>query len=151
MKVTHTLEQQPSFHSKKPVQKVLQNFQSREIEDTIDIQGFTLNEAFSHNYLFEGKTGRDFCFKCIGYIDVDYDKGYFLTIAAREGDDEMLEALIEKGANVNIDNESALIAAANKKYESCIKLLIREGANPDSLKFTTAYPIVQKCLQEMQS
>ena len=63
----------------------------------------------------------------------------------------MLERLIEKGANVNIDNESALIAAANKKYESCIKLLISEGANHNRLKFTTAYPIVQECLQEMKS
>ena len=133
MKVTHTLEQQPSFHSKKPVQKVLQNFQSREIKDTIDIQGFTFNEAFSHNYLFEGKTGRDFCFKYIEYIDVDYDKGYFLTMAAQEGDDEMLRALIEKGADVNIDNESALTAAINHRQEGCVKLLVDEGANPKKL------------------
>ena len=151
MKVVPTSEQQPSFHSKEPVQKVLKNFQSREIEDTIDIQGFTLNEAFSHNYLFKGETGRSFCFEYIEDIDPNYDEGYFLTIAAREGDSEMLQTLIEIGANVNIDNESALTAAANSKYKDCIKLLISKGANPDKLKFTTAYPIIQKCLQEMQS
>lgn len=117
-----------------------------EIEDIIDIQDY--NEDFGDHYIY-GR--REKAVELLDYIDLNYNNGYFLTIAAQRGDKNMLERLIEKGANVNIDNESALTAAANRKYEDCIKLLIREGANPDKLKFTTAYPIIQKCLQEMQS
>ena len=139
MKVVPALEQQPSFHSKEPVQKVLKNFQSREIEDTIDIQGFTLNEAFSHNYLFKGETGRSFCFEYIEDIDPNYDEGYFLTMAAREGDNKMLQALIARGADVNIDNESALKTAINHRQEDCVKLLVIEGADPKKLWGTARY------------
>lgn len=115
------------------------------IEDIIDIQD--PNEVFENHYTYNRK---EEAMKYIDFINPNYDEGYFLAEAAQKGDYEMLQALIDKRADVNICNESALTAAANSKHKNCIKLLIKAGADPDRLKFTTAYPIVQECLQEMQ-
>lgn len=112
------------------------------IEDIIDIQN--LNEAFSHNYLFEGETGRDFCFKYTNFIDPNYDEGYFFIIAARNGDTEMLNALIEKGNQENPNNttnsiQEGLGTAAHKGYLDCVKLLIENGADPKKLIGYSSY------------
>ena len=112
------------------------------IEDIIDIQN--LNEAFSHNYLFEGETGRDFCFKYTDFIDPNYDEGYFFIIAARNGDTEMLNSLIEKGNQKDPDNttnsiQEGLGTAAHKGHLDCVELLIKNGADSKKLRGTTAY------------
>lgn len=55
-----------------------------------------------------------------------------LMIAAEENKLEIAKLLIEKGANVNLqneDSETALMIAIQKKNKDIIKLLIEEGAN----------------------
>jgi hypothetical protein len=69
-------------------------------------------------------------------IDVNYDEGSFLVQAVQEDDVELLEKLFEKGAMLGLTR--ALEWAAYNGHISCMELLIRHGADPDTLKGTSA-------------
>ena len=85
------------------------------------------------------------------FIDPDYDDSYFLVIAARKADVEMVEALLERGAKASIQDALG-IAACHKDDKGCIELLIEKGgANPLLLQGTSAvyHPIIKAYLAEV--
>ena len=127
------------------VQKILQEKigtkGALEIEDIIDIQDYDYNEDFGDHYIY-GR--REKAIELLDYIDPNHDEGYFFIIAARNGDIDMLTALIEKGKEKDPDNtinsiQEGLGTAAHKGYLDCVKLLIENGADPKELIGTTAY------------
>lgn len=108
----------------------------RKTLQTEEIEIKNPNTVFQENYIYGNiKEAKE----CVDYIDVNYDDGYFLTIAAKNGDSEMLGILIKKGADVNISNESALRAAARNGHKDCVELLINNGADPKKLIGTSSY------------
>ena len=117
------------------------------IEDIIDIQDY--NEDFENHYIY-GR--REKAMKYIDFIDPDYDEGYFFIIAARNGDIEMLNALIEKGREKDLDItnsiQEGLIASANARQKECVKMLVDNGANPGLLAGTSIYSYINECASE---
>jgi hypothetical protein len=88
---------------------------------------------FSHEYLFGD---RQKALELLPFIDVNYDDGYFLLIAARKADFEMVTALLERGATAGIQDALGA-AASNKDDKGCIELLVEKGkANPLLLRGT---------------
>ena len=89
---------------------------------------------FTRAYLFGD---RQEAIELLPFIEVNYDDGYFLVIAARKGDVEMLTALLEKGAKAGIQDALGA-AASNIEDDRCIDLLVKHGANPLLLRGTDA-------------
>ena len=114
----------------------IQNNEYKKTSQTEVVEVKNPNEAFQQNYINGNITEAK---NCIDYIDVNYDDGYFLTLTAKNGDSEMLSALIKKGADVSIADESALRAAARNGHKECVELLINNGANPRKLIGTSSY------------
>jgi ankyrin repeat protein len=54
-----------------------------------------------------------------------------LSLAAQLGDRQMVELLIERNANVNLENQknTALLVAANNGFKSIVELLLAKGAD----------------------
>ena len=139
---------QTNDFSKEYVQKVLQEkigTKGLEIEDIIDIQD--PNEVFQHEYVFGDRKKAT---ELLDYIDPNYDEGYFFIIAARNGDIDMLTALIEKGKEKNLDTtnsiQEGLIASANAEQKECVKMLVDNGANPKLLTGSSIYGYIKECI-----
>ena len=65
------------------------------------------------------------------------EKGRSLVfIAAMEGHKEILSYLISEGSNIHTSNKAdntPLVAAVVKNHPDCVRLLVEEGANPNSI------------------
>ncbi|GAB4469435.1 MAG: hypothetical protein OHK0029_42070 [Armatimonadaceae bacterium] len=62
-----------------------------------------------------------------------------LEIAARSGDTEMVQLLLDRGADINARGRfgyTALMAAAQGGYVSVVQLLLEKGADPDLVSTT---------------
>lgn len=135
------------------VQKILQEKigtkGALEIEDIIDIQDYDYNEDFGDHYIY-GR--REKAIELLDYIDPNHDEGYFFIIAARNGDIDMLTALIEKGKEKDPDNtinsiQEGLIASANARQKKCVKMLVDNGADPELLTGSSIYRYIKECSQ----
>lgn len=73
----------------------------------------------------------------IDRIDVNYDNGYLLILAAQKVDADMLARLLAKQPKVGL--QAALTSAAIEHSSECLDILISYGADPRLLKGTTAY------------
>ena len=70
---------------------------------------------------------------------INYDDGYYFDIVADSGNIEMLELFIEYGENISLDDNYALYICAEKKYDDCVLYLLKNGANLETIKYTTNF------------
>jgi len=85
--------------------------------------------------------------KCGG--DLNFDDGILLQYAARSGNLEIFEALLEKGARIDIDEECLLTEVADRGHMEALKFLFSKGAKTDFFETSRDYKSnkkVQKCV-----
>ena len=72
-------------------------------------------------------------------VDINYDGGELAIIASSRGDIEVLQFLIDNGADIRLSDDAALRSAAHGGHKECVKLLIENEADPKKLIGTTSY------------
>lgn len=91
-----------------------------------------VNNLFTFHY---GTRNREAAMKLLPFVDPNFEDGLVISKAAARGDEEMLVKLIQKGANVRICDNSALLGAVNSGSVECVRILLDYGADPESLIF----------------
>lgn len=112
------------------------------IKELIDeeISRWYLNEVFKYRCLYvtdnTGEEREDF-----DNIDIDHQNGIFLLIAAAKNDQQLVSALLEKGAKAGIFDAFALAASMGKQEATriLIRHLMAQGKDVGQIKTTTSY------------
>lgn len=79
----------------------------------------------------------------LSYIDIDFDKGLFLNTAARLGHLEIIQYLVQHGANISIQHNMPLMHTCLENHEMCFYFLLEHGANPLDRNFEIIYQLIK--------
>jgi ankyrin repeat protein len=112
---------------------------SRDIEvaKVLITHGLRRDKGYADKYLLHAIESVNLNFKIVYYLlenSFNVDKTMALIAASEHGYIEIVRRLIEKGANLNIQNEegeTALIIASGNGYTDIVRLLIEAGATLD--------------------
>ena len=74
-----------------------------------------------------------------GIVDIDYDDGYLIYMAAKKGKFEVVKFLVENGANVRLDDDATLKVAGGYGHCDIVEYLLKRGSNPKVLLYTMEY------------
>lgn len=87
-----------------------------------------INERFKEEYMYGDD---DKAKEYVRDIDVDYEHGHFLILAAEGGDIDMLKLLLAKKPTEGLSGALGIVSAYG--YDDCIELLIKHGVEGNTL------------------
>lgn len=98
------------------------------------------NTEFNYDVIANYRNGENIdSFLNDNRFDPNYDDGVIIHYAAENNDIDLLTKLFEKGANSIEGLNSGLVAAGYAGHLGCVKLLIKNGADPKHVLIYTAY------------